>query len=815
MKFTWVDFYIEFATKLLEYKNNRLELISKILKIFKKAEMKLPKMESDGIPWDIDPFTVFGLFNKGLKNANRIAILEGIAEEFEIQAKVPDAFDGIPVVNPLMATFYGFGDDRNEDDIDNLWEVFEAALNLADDDTPNNKDEFIFTYNKVLNQYGIRWNLTMGLYWFRPYTFINLDSRNRAFLKQPANTSPEVVAACGKMKEVPDGEAYFNICITCKKELATGKHEYKSFPELSLAAWEEATADDPYDEWFPSDYSPNLTATDWIKLLGDEAIFNKNCLTVLKCMKDYGGQASCTQLAKKYGRKKNFYNSVSSTVAEKIVKKGLCDAPPLREDGSNRWWPVLYLGRDATKEEAGSFVWKIRDELSDALDKIDLSDIELYDKGTPTDAAPENYWWLTANPKIWSFTELEVGSEQSYTLFNENGNKRRIYQNFLDAKAGDPVIVYEANPVKKIVGLARITQENNGKEIFFEKEESLASQIDYQTIKDTPELKDMEFLKQLNGSLFRLTKDEYDVLKDMIREENPLSLPDEQLEEYNEDDFLNEVYMSEDDMENLQELLINKKNIILKGAPGVGKTFAATRLAYVMMGEKDDSRIETVQFHQNYSYEDFVMGYRPDGNGFKLTEGIFYRFCQKAANNPDKDYFFIIDEINRGNMSKIFGELLMMIEKDYRGRKITMAYNGMKFFVPENLYIIGMMNTADRSIALIDYALRRRFGFFDMAPGFNSDGFIEYSNALNNETFEALIDVVKDLNRTISKDKSLGAGFQIGHSYFCGREELGCSDRWMRSVVEYDIIPTLNEYWFDNPDELQRWERNLRGVLND
>lgn len=290
---------------------------------------------------------------------------------------------------------------------------------------------------------------------------------------------------------------------------------------------------------------------------------------------------------------------------------------------------------------------------------------------------------------------------------------------------------------------------------------------------------------------------------------------DAAVRKYSKEDFLSKVYMTEERYDVLEALLRNKMNVILQGAPGVGKTFTAKKLAYAMMGEADDSRIEMVQFHQNYSYEDFIMGYRPDGADFKLTEGIFYRFCQTAANFPDKEYFFIIDEINRGNMSKIFGELLMLIEKDYRGTKATLAYNGMPFSVPENLYIIGMMNTADRSLAMIDYALRRRFGFFEMEPGFNSDGFTNYQNAFGNETFNALIDQIKVLNKEITEDKALGRGFQIGHSYFCGREELGCTDEWMRSVVEFDILPMLGEYWFDEPDKLSRWEKNLRGVFDD
>ena len=325
----------------------------------------------------------------------------------------------------------------------------------------------------------------------------------------------------------------------------------------------------------------------------------------------------------------------------------------------------------------------------------------------------------------------------------------------------------------------------------------------------------MEFFVQPNGSLFKLTHGEYNFIMDIIREENPLRQPDTVKQKYTKADFLSKVYMTEERFDVLVALLKYKKNIILQGAPGVGKTFTAKKLAYAVMEEMDDSRIELVQFHQNYSYEDFVMGFRPDGADFKLTDGVFYRFCQVAANHPGQPYFFIIDEINRGNMSKIFGELLMLIDKDYRETKATLAYSGMPFFVPENLYIIGMMNTADRSLAMIDYALRRRFSFFDMDPGFNSEGFTKYQESFANDTFNALIDQIKQLNKVILEDKSLGRGFQIGHSYFCGREVLGCTDEWMRSVVEFDIIPTLSEYWFDEPKQLSKWEKNLRGVFDD
>lgn len=442
--------------------------------------------------------------------------------------------------------------------------------------------------------------------------------------------------------------------------------------------------------------------------------------------------------------------------------------------------------------------------------QVDSDDMEFTEK--PKSSEEHRYWWLNANPKVWSFSNLQTSHVQEYTLFNENGNKRRVFQNFLDARAGDLVIGYESNPVKQVVALAKVSAANDGKKICFEKTESLVNPIDYRTLKECPELEQMEFFQNPNGTFFKLTKDEYEFIMDMIREENPLTSKDMNTS-YTKKDFLSEVYMSENQYDRLSGVLLNKMNLILQGAPGVGKTFTAKRLAYSLMGEKDDSRIEFVQFHQNYSYEDFVMGYRPSGDSYELKYGIFYQFCKKAENHRDKKFFFIIDEINRGNLSKIFGELLMLIEKDYRGTKATLAYNGMPFSVPKNLYIVGMMNTADRSLAMIDYALCRRFSFFEMAPAFESKGFKEYQHSLDNRTFNELISEIVKLNGEISRDKSLGKGFCIGHSYFCGKTKETCTNEWMQSVVNYDILPMLSEYWFDDDTKVQRWDHILHGVF--
>lgn len=424
-----------------------------------------------------------------------------------------------------------------------------------------------------------------------------------------------------------------------------------------------------------------------------------------------------------------------------------------------------------------------------------------------------NYWWLNASPKIWSFSNIEVGQSVEYTSVNDNGHKRKIYKNFENVKVGDIVIGYESYPEKAIVAICKISQEHDGERIWVEKVQNLINPIRYSDLLEIDELKNMEYFKTPRGSLFKLTQEEYEVIMDLVKEEDSSGLKSS-LELYSKEDFLNEVFISEQQYDEITILLNRKKNIILQGAPGVGKTFAAKRLAYSLMGFIDDSRIEMVQFHQNYSYEDFVMGFRPvEGGGFELRTGIFHQFCIKAANDPDRDYYFIIDEINRGNLSKIFGELLMLIENDKRGSKfaVPLTYKpDSRFYVPQNVFIIGMMNTADRSLAMMDYALRRRFCFIEIEPAFNTQAFRKYlvDSGIHVELIEKIISRMNYLNNQIVADNNLGRGFRIGHSYFCNPST---DENWYQSVVQYEINPLIEEYWFDNEEKAQEYKDYLLG----
>ena len=291
---------------------------------------------------------------------------------------------------------------------------------------------------------------------------------------------------------------------------------------------------------------------------------------------------------------------------------------------------------------------------------------------------------------------------------------------------------------------------------------------------------------------------------------------------YTLDHATRDLFIPRDRFERFLALLETRKNLILQGPPGTGKTFVARRLAWCRIGFRDDDPIEMVQFHQSYAYEDFVQGYRPtESGGFKLKNGTFHRFCEQARANPDTPHVFIIDEINRGNLSRIFGELLMLIEADKRSEAYAVALTYAdrsqdRFHVPANVHILGMMNTADRSLALVDYALRRRFAFQTLSPAYENDRFREYirEKGAAPALIERITGRMAELNRTIRDDNELGPGFEIGHSYFVPDDGVEPSDDWYEEVVDSQIEPLLREYWFDSPERVAGSVGRLKGGVS-
>ena len=718
-QFDWVDFYKELSGKLLQYKDNREELIEKVRKIYEITGINLPTLEKDNQIIDIDPFTFFGLFNKKLTDANRLSILKAIAELFDVKAPVPTAFDSIPVLNPQNATFYYFIPDRGDDDIQDLWELFDAALAYAKDPSPETIAKVSKYFDSCINKKGNgNSKITMGLYWIAPNALLNLDQRNTWYIYESGKIPEGLVKTLPEIEAKIPSDKYFDIVEKLRAYLHSDASQLKDFKELSFEAWR---------------YSEQVNQ--------EQAAAKK-----VEAQRENKGAAIADEGVE--------------TVHYWIYAPG---------DGAMYWDEfysagIMGIGWDDIGDLSA---YNTKSEMRQAMqEKIDPS------RSFKNDAHA-----------TWQFVnEMKPGD----IIFAKKGMHQVIGRGVVGSD-------YEFDPQRDhYKNIRQVKWTHKG-------EWQHPGQAVMKTLTDITAYTD--YVEKLN-SLF-----ESEIEDDI---EEPVEID---LKPYDADMFLEEVYMDKNKYDTLVALVEKKKNVILQGAPGVGKTFAAKRLAYSIMGVKDPSRVMMVQFHQSYSYEDFIMGFRPSQEGgFELKHGAFYDFCKSAeVDSEDTPYFFIIDEINRGNLSKIFGELFMLIESDKRGIELKLLYADEKFSVPKNVYIIGMMNTADRSLAMMDYALRRRFAFFDMDPGFNTKGFRQYQEGLQSEKFNKLIERVESLNADIASDDSLGEGFCIGHSYFCELKET--SDQTLSGIVEFELAPLLKEYWFDEPAKAKTWIEDLRSAI--
>lgn len=756
-EFDWVQFYQKFANVLIDYKNKRIELIKNIEMVFENIsdeDINLPKLDYNGkinIELGIDPFTIFGLFNRKISDDKRKKIINSIISVFDMNTSIPSSFKGCPRLDPRNATFYDFN--RSKEEIDILWDLFEISVKFPSNFNESNKRHFIDLYNKCIQ---IKWigvsQLTSGLFWINPYFYLNLDSINRWYIFNGGRFSeitkeefklPSIIYDnkstefdCSKI----NGEDYLKIIEILKNHLKDESINCNNFLEMSSIAYEYSNIVnqsnnntlDIINIFLDNKIKSILNARFWIFSPGENASkFN-----------EFYDEGIIGIYFDKLGNLNTYFND--NKLLKKEFSKNLIEQ--YKENNTNSAITLI----------------------EDFVNEIKIGDIIICKNGR--------------NEVIGR------GIVTSDYYFNDS---REEYKN-----------------VRKVCWLNKEIRETS---------KAFQGQLPIKTLTNIS--KYGCFARRLNALFNNVNIDENEEIKINSQNKNFLKEGDKQTMNYeniyNKEIFLKDVFFDENEYYDLLNLLKYKENIILEGAPGVGKTFIAKRLAYSILGSKDNSKIEYIQFHQSYSYEDFIEGYRPNDNGFILNDGVFKSFCNKAKNNIDNKYFFIIDEINRGNISKIFGEVFSLIEKDKRGEenKITLPYSKEEFYIPCNVYIIGTMNTADRSLAMLDYALRRRFGFYNIEPKFNSKGFKLYQQYLNNNLFNKVINTILELNKIIKEDQSLGEGFMIGHSYFCDFTNNKNLESTLKIIINYEIIPLIKEYWFDDEKQLNEWINLLEEII--
>lgn len=692
--FVWTDFYMEFADKLLEHKDDRAELLAVVRnacnsKGYPYLDNCGAARDNDGELPDICPFTVMAAFNRYIGDQyKRIAIADEIGAFLDVTRPFPESLYGVPILGSPHSIFFS-----DRDDIEPLWTVFDAAIRLADSKVEDARQTFLESYDQVYNAHGLGRKLHTGLYWIRPRDFVHLEKSSREYIDGNLGLMPFA------QSRRPTASEYINLVDLLKGHFEDPNFPIHSFQELSWKAYEEQK--DPRYPELPIGLEPPNDETNpalWVVRGGTDGVFE-----------------------------------------------------------------------DAALEQGLTIVgWEIWD-----LTKV-------ADRDGVRELVKQVY------PRRNNMSIVQITSQLAQFRFEMN--------------EGDIVVMPMKTRAARIA-IGRIT----GQYVFQQIDSRYCHTRLVEWVHQDVPTSAFDGIRLHRRTVSRIQDNENRQRILALLEDTPPPSCDYTLKSILQDGC----FLEEPKLQTILSRLRSKKNLILQGPPGTGKTWLARRLAYALIGKNDDSRVRRLQFHPNLSYEDFIRGYRPNPDGkLDLVDGPFLKAITDAGNDPDNEYVIVIEEINRGNPVQIFGEMLTLLEADKRNpdEALTLEHNRFddeRVHIPPNLHVIGTMNVADRSIALVDLALRRRFAFIDLAPTFGG----VWRNWVNDECgipLDFLSNIenrIAALNDKIAADRSLGPQFQIGHSYLTPTERIENPIGWFTDVVETEIAPLLDEYWFDDASE--------------
>ena len=817
-RFPWTVFYEAIAEKLLNHQHDRQPLVEGLYKIAENLSPKnLTFIKQDQFPdgtegplQDICPFTILAMFNKHEKDESRQSIARELAQFLGVEVEVPKSFKGIPTLHHPESWFFGFAKDRNEDDIETLWKFFAVAIRFVKSDQPQNDREFAQAYDVAIGVKNTNWNLSIGLHWVHPWHFPTLNLKSRRYIKERLNLEVPL------MGEKPfDSEKFLRFRNDLKKRFDDDDCPVHSFPELSLEAHQYKNPQDTSSPTEPYSTDEQFRWTVFYEAVAEKLLdFQNNRKPLIEGLHEIAKKVSphldilqkdqfpdgttaplqdiCpfTTLAT-FNRHKN--DETRQRIARELAQElGVDVEVPKSFEGVPILIPLAawFFGFAKDKKENDiDALWQVFAAASDFVKSDHPQRSSEFERAYNAAIKVQQVSWKKLSIGLywahpWHFPTLD---SNSCLYLNEHLNEHFGFKEIF--VRGDKL--------------------TDAKE-FLQLRDNLKNRLDD---KDCP----ARSFPELSLKAWQYEPPDTSPPKQIPTPEDSTQEASLPPEPYSVDSILDDgCFHERDEIDKLLERLKSKKNLILQGAPGTGKTWMGRRLAWALMGAKDNTKIRAIQFHPSLSYEDFVRGWRPAGSkgGLELVDGTLMEMIDLAHADPDSKFVVLIEEINRGNPAQIFGEFLTLLEATKRkpSEALELAYPKPKadntketVHVPKNLYVIGTMNIADRSLALIDFAFRRRFAFATLEPKLNKlwrDWMLEKCKVP-----KKLVDIIEkrigDLNQTISGDNQLGTQFQIGHSYVTldpsESSEQPIDKNWFVRVVEMDIKPLLEEYWFDSP----------------